>query len=191
MRSLLFAPLLAAALAPLSTLAAEPQEAFWSRLHSLCGQAFAGRVVDPQPQDAAFAGEALVMQVRDCGEREIRIPFQVGANRSRTWVLTRTPEGLRLKHEHRHPDGSEDRVTQYGGDTRGAGSATAQAFHADAHTAELIPAAASNVWSVEVDGAHFVYRLQRPGTPPRRFEARFDLRQPQPLPPPAWGAALR
>jgi hypothetical protein len=112
MRSMLFAPLLAAALAPLSTLAAEPQEAFWSRLHSLCGQAFAGRVIDPQPQDATFAGEALVMQVRDCGEREIRIPFQVGANRSRTWVLTRTPEGLRLKHEHRHPDGSEDRVTQ-------------------------------------------------------------------------------
>lgn len=163
------------------------QDAFWQQLTTLCGKAFAGSIHDPQPQDSAFAAEALVMHVRDCSEREIRIPFHVGANRSRTWVLTRTPAGLRLKHDHRHEDGSEDRVTQYGGDTRDAGNAQAQAFHADAHTAMLIPAAASNVWSVEVIGDRFEYRLERPGTP-RRFEARFDLRQAVAPPPPAWGA---
>ncbi len=164
-----------------------PQDAFWQRLSALCGQAFAGNIPEPQPQDADFAKEALVMHVRDCSASEIRIPFHVGANRSRTWVLTRTSTGLRLKHDHRHEDGSEDRVTQYGGDTRGPGSAQAQAFHADAHTAALIPAASSNVWTVELDGDRFVYRLERPGTP-RRFEARFDLRRSVALPPPAWGA---
>lgn len=179
-------PLLVALLAP-GVAFANPQDAFWQQLSRLCGQAYAGRIPAPQPQDAEFAKERLVMHVRDCSAGEIRIPFQVGANRSRTWVLTRTPQGLRLKHDHRHEDGGEDRMTQYGGDTKDAGSAQAQAFHADAHTAKLIPAAASNVWTIELDGDSFVYRLERPGTP-RRFEARFDLRQPVVLPPPAWGA---
>ena len=30
------------------------------------------------------------MHVRDCSERELRIPFHVGDDRSRTWVVTRT-----------------------------------------------------------------------------------------------------
>ena len=68
--------------------------------------------------DSAFRRNTSVMHVRQCSDREIRIPFHVGENRSRTWVVTRTPQGLRLKHDHRHEDGTEDRVTQYGGDTR-------------------------------------------------------------------------
>jgi len=167
-----------------------PQDAFWSRLRELCGKAFAGQLVDPQPQDSSFAGQALVMHVRDCSDQQIRIPLHVGSNRSRTWVITRTPQGLRLKHDHRHEDGSEDRVTQYGGDSllsAGAGSARSQAFPADAHTAALIPAAAGNVWTLSVDAGQFEYRLERSGSP-RRFQARFDLSSPVPLPPPAWGA---
>lgn len=164
--------------------AANPQDAFWQALRQHCGKAYAGALRDPQPQDAAIAAQRLVMHVRDCGEREIRIPFQVGDNRSRTWVLTRTPEGLRLKHEHRHEDGSEDRISQYGGDTRTRGSASEQAFPADAFTAQLIPAAASNVWSFSLDAREFRYRLTREG---RRFEAVFTLDAPQALPPPAWG----
>jgi hypothetical protein len=163
------------------------QDAFWQALSRHCGKAYAGSIPAPQPQDSSFAKEVLVMQVRDCSEREIRIPFHVGANRSRTWVLTRTPEGLRLKHDHRHEDGSEVRVTQYGGDTRGAGSGESQAFHADAHTATLIPAAATNVWTVGVTATQFTYQLTRPGSE-RRFEAVFDLSKTVPLPPPAWGA---
>lgn len=163
------------------------QDAFWQALSRHCGKAYAGSIPAPQPQDASFAKEALVMHVRDCSASEIRIPFHVGANRSRTWVLTRTPDGLRLKHDHRDEDGSEDRVTQYGGDTRGSGSGEAQAFHADAHTAALIPAAATNVWTVGLSATQFTYQLTRPGSD-RRFEAVFDLSKPVPLPPPAWGA---
>jgi hypothetical protein len=40
----------------------------------------------------------------------------VGSDRSRTWVFTKTAASVRLKQDHRHKDGSEDRVTQYGGD---------------------------------------------------------------------------
>ena len=104
-------------------LAAEPaaNAVLWKNLQGLCGQAFEGRVVEGSAAtDAMFKDQRLVMHVRACGENEIRIPFHVGANRSRTWVITRTPTGLRLKHDHRHEDGSADKVTQYGGPRRWA-----------------------------------------------------------------------
>jgi hypothetical protein len=169
---------------------AAPQDAFWSQLQSLCGQAYRGTLTEGSaPSDEPFRQLELVMHVRECGESAIRIPFHAGADRSRTWVLTRTPQGLRLKHDHRHADGSEDAVTQYGGDTRGPGTAARQEFHADAHTASLIPAAATNIWTVEVTpGERFAYALRREGTD-RRFRVEFDLAKPVAVPPPPWGAA--
>ena len=102
-------------------------------------------------------------------------------------MLTRTDQGLRLKHDHRHEDGTEDAVTQYGGDTRDAGSRTTQEFHADAHTAELIPAASTNVWTMEVvPGDRFAYALRREGTD-RRFRVEFDLGRTVDAPPAPWG----
>lgn len=165
-----------------------PQATFWAAITDLCGQAFEGEVVDSNPPDTAFAGRTMIMHVRECDEDTIRIPFHVGEDRSRTWVLTRTADGLRLKHDHRHEDGSEDEVTQYGGDTPDAGTATRQEFAADAHTAELIPAAATNVWTIEIEpGERFVYALRREGTD-RRFRAEFDLTGAVDPPPPPWGA---
>src|SRR5690606_11558081 len=100
---------------------ASPQDTFFANLSALCGSAYAGRVVTTDAADASFASQPLVMHVRDRSASEIRVPFNVGENRSRTWVITRTGEGLRLKHDHRHEDGSEDVLTQYGGDTANAG----------------------------------------------------------------------
>lgn len=162
-----------------------PQAAFWQRLQALCGKAYAGHLVEAPPGDETFAGRTLVMHVRDCGDRRIRIPFFVGADRSRSWVLTRTGEGLRLQHDHRHADGSEDEITQYGGDTPDAGAPGRQAFQADAHTRALIPPAATNVWTIEVHpGERFSYALERRGTD-RRFRVDFDLRRE--VSPPPWG----
>lgn len=168
---------------------ADPQAAFWGSLRELCGRAYAGRLVEGNASDSLFRVRPLVMHVRRCEDAEIRIPFHLGDDRSRTWVLTRTAAGLRLKHDHRHEDGSEDRVTQYGGDTRDAGTATRQEFAADAHTAALIPAARTNVWTVEVvPGRTFAYALRREGTD-RRFRVEFDLTRPVAAPPPPWGAS--
>lgn len=166
-----------------------PQDAFWARLRELCGKAYRGRLVEGNASDSTFRRAELVMHVRSCTPTEIRIPFHADADRSRTWVITRTAQGLRLKHDHRHADGSEDRVTQYGGDTRDAGSADRQEFPADAHTATLIPAARANVWTVEVvTGERFAYALRREGTD-RRFRVEFDLAAPVAPPPPPWGAS--
>ena len=161
----------------------DPQLVFWASLQELCGQAFEGRVVENVPPDDAFEGR-IVMHVRSCDPGVVRIPFSVGEDRSRTWVLSTTSVGLRLKHNHRHEDGSEDEVSRYGGDTRGQGEPTRQEFYADAFTAELVPAAAANVWSVEIrPGALFAYALRREGTD-RRFRVEFALTRPVAPPPP-------
>lgn len=166
-----------------------PRDTWWASLQQLCGRAFSGTLVEGNPSDSAFRGQVLRMHVRQCLADTIRIPFHLGPDRSRTWVLTRSAEGLRLKHDHRHEDGSEDSVTQYGGDTRDAGSATRQEFAADSHTAELIPAARTNVWAIEVvPGEVFAYALRREGTD-RKFRVEFDLTRPVEAPPAPWGYA--
>jgi hypothetical protein len=175
--------------APAETVQLPAPEAFWASLQSLCGQAFGGRMVEGSPQDSVFVGRTLTMHVRECGDDRVAVPFHVGEDRSRTWVFTLTDEGLRLKHDHRHEDGSEDAVTQYGGDAAGAGTAERQEFPADAFTTGLLPAAATNVWTVEIlPGRTFVYALRREGTD-RRVRVEFDLTRPVPPPPAPWGAA--
>jgi hypothetical protein len=189
--------LLSASLALSATEAVAGQDsaadAFMARIAAHCGQAFAGRVlVDTPPQgDNAFAGQALVMHVRECKNGELRVPFHVGDDRSRTWVLTRTPAGLRLKHDHRHADGSEDAVTMYGGETAGAGSESRQEFPVDADSIEMfrregLDASVTNTWAMEIEpGKRFLYELSRPGG--RLFQVEFDLTTPVELPPAPWG----
>src|SRR3546814_12956163 len=100
-----------------------PADAFMAALASHCGQAFAGRIVVDEPVAPgpdAFAGKALVMHVRGCDApaRELRVPFHVGDDHSRTWVITRPAAGLRLKHHPRPPAGSHAVLTPDGRDTQ-------------------------------------------------------------------------
>lgn len=157
-----------------------PADAFLTRLNALCGQRFEGKVVTDDPLDADFASSRLLMQVRDCSPTEVRIPFHVGEDKSRTWIITRTDAGLRLKHDHRHEDGTEDELSQYGGDTAAAGTATRQEFPADEFSKELFltkgnPASVTNVWAVEATDAVYAYELRRPE---RFLRVEFDLTKP-------------
>ena len=172
-----------------------PQRDFFTDLSSLCGKSFAGRITSPPaPADADFAGKAMVMQVRECSADTIRVPFHLADDHSRTWVITRTGTGLRLKHDHRHKDGSEDKVTQYGGDSVTPVAAARQEFPADLFTRDLLiregnTAGANNVWAVEViPGRTFAYELRRPN---RFFRVEFDLTKPVTAPPAPWGSAGR
>jgi hypothetical protein len=66
------------------------QDAFWASLQTLCGQAFTGTLVEMSPPDTSFAGKALIMHVSQCEDSVVRVPFFVGEDRSRTWVVSRT-----------------------------------------------------------------------------------------------------
>jgi hypothetical protein len=174
-----------------------PADAFLASLATHCGKAYAGRITANQPASTTpdpFEGKTLVMHVRGCDAptQEIRVPFHVGDDHSRTWVITRTAGGLRLKHDHRHEDGSPDPVTMYGGDTADAGTAQRQAFPVDAESIAMfkregLTASVTNTWAMELTPARtFVYELSRPNG--RLFRVEFDLTTPVALPPAPWGA---
>lgn len=167
---------------------APEQEAFWSALQEICGLAFPGQVLLAPEGDGWWEVEEAVMQVRECSGDEIRIPLHMDGNRSRTWVVTRTSSGLRLKHDHRLPSGEPDETnTQYGGDTDGAGSPWRQEFPADAYSVEAVPARASQLWYLELrPGSDFAYGLRRDATG-LRYHLRFDLARPVEPPPAPWG----
>ena len=157
------------------------QDQFFANLTALCGQRFEGKVMTTDAADADFRAQRLLMHVRDCSAEEIRIPFWVGDDRSRTWVITRSGAGLTLKHDHRDPQGLPDGLHWYGGDTRNAGTATRQEFPVDDFSIELFNAgdasvSTTNVWAVEVNpGESYVYELSRPN---RLLRVSFDLTKP-------------
>lgn len=161
---------------------------FWNNLQKICGKAFAGTVVAAPADDLTFKGKELIMHVRSCEKNRIRIPFFVGEDKSRTWVLTRMKNGrILLKHDHRHEDGKPDKVTMYGGLTTNSGSATRQMFPADDETVKVIAAAATNVWWIDlVDSDYFSYNLRRMGTE-RYFSIKFDLKKEVKTPDAPWG----
>lgn len=159
---------------------------FWERLQSYCGKAYEGKLASHVTNDA-FSGKKLTMFVRTCDDGTITIPFYVGEDRSRTWVLTYKDDRIKLKHDHRHEDGSEDKITQYGGTSTNAGLPDLQFFPADAETAELIGYASTNVWWITVDENTFSYNLKRIGTENPAFNVIFDLTTPVEAPAAPWG----
>lgn len=185
---------------------ASPQDRFWQALTSHCGKAYGGGMVSDEALDAEMRGAAMVMHVRRCSAERIEVPFHVQRqdgswDRSRTWVITRTGSGrsggLRLKHDHRHEDGSSDGLTMYGGDTATPGTAKAQDFPVDAESQALFrrekrDVSLTNVWRVEVDpagtpNAAYAYRLMRQPPNARNFHVAFDLTRPITPPPAPWG----
>ncbi len=194
MRELLRCACLVIALGACAIEPTEPVDIWWGQLQGLCGQAFEGQLASSDEADAELAGETMVMHVRECSAEIIRVPFHIGENRSRTWVLRRDAAGLSLHHDHRHEDGESDAITMYGGHSAlpggGEMDGTVVYFPADEGSKALferegIPQSKPNVWSMELlPGERFSYILRRPG---RYFQADFDLTRSVEAPPPPWG----
>lgn len=173
--------------APLVSIASH--DAFFDRIKAFCGQAFTGKVSLDTGGDDSFNDKQLIMHVRKCDERELQIPFHIGKNASRTWIITKTGSGLSLKHDHRHRDGSHDVQTMYGGHTLDAGWPEVQSFPADQYSKELfvkqgIPQSADNTWQMFIYPNRFSYRMVRQG---REFRVDFDLTKPITPPKAPWG----
>jgi hypothetical protein len=167
-------------------------------LQSQCGQAFAGQVMRSADGDAGWREAPIVMHVRDCGARSVRVPLHVGDDRSRIWVLRLLDDNqMQLKHDHRHADGLADTVTNYGGTTRceqgrNEDGMTVLSFPVDAESIALfrangLSASVANTWHLWVGRDTFRYQLTRPDG--RDFMIEFDLTKPVPVPPAAWDKA--
>lgn len=165
-------------------------DGFFDNIAAHCGKAYEGEVtVDNATGPSSFAGKKLVMHVRKCTDSELQVPFHVGDDASRTWIITKTGSGLSLKHDHRHKDGSDDVSTMYGGHTLDAGFANMQSFPADQYSKELfvnqgIPQSVGNTWQMYIYPETFTYRLIRQG---REFRVDFDLKKPITPPAAPWG----
>jgi len=164
------------------------QEVFFAALATNCGKAFAGDVVS---EDKMILGEGQhVVHFRECSDDELLLSYNVGENRSRTWVISKTKHGLRLKHIHRHQDGSLDTLTYYGGDSNHAGTATKQYFPADDYSKKLFrdndrAVSVDNTWSIGiVEGETYSYRLQRDQVD---VQIDFDLSKQTDIPENSWG----
>jgi hypothetical protein len=173
-------PALHAGLAP-------EQEAFWAALQAHCGNAYRGRVSDATAYYAPNVQGDAVIHFMDCDAERIHVPFHLGDNRSRNWIVTRAGGTLRLKHDHRHEDGTEEEISQYGGDAPSPGLPHRQIFPADEHTATILPQRADNFWFLHfVDDSTLHYGVHWPMQGHSvRFE--FDLANPVPPPPRPWG----
>ncbi|MCK9490026.1 MAG: hypothetical protein M0Q42_11680 [Xanthomonadales bacterium] len=164
------------------------QQAWWTSLQNLCGQAFAGQLVRAPADDATFRDREVRMHLRHCDSHQVRIALVIDDDRSRTWIFSRDDDGIAFAHDHRQPDGTPEAVSDYGGRTVNAGSADSQMFPADDHTRRVIAGSGlRSVWLVEIHpGQRFVYAANRVGTE-RGFQVDFDLSQPVPSPPAPWG----
>ena len=162
---------------------------FFARISQLCGKAYEGTVTVDNMNDEGFANKKLVMHVRKCSDQQLQIPFHVGDDASRTWIISKTGSGLSLKHDHRQQDGSYHRSTMYGGHTLDSGWAEVQAFPTDQYSKELfitqgIPQSIGNIWQIYIYPKKFTYRLVRQG---REFRVDFDLTKAITLPIAPWG----
>jgi len=144
-----------------------------------CGYAYAGHSVMVDIYDGhPLEGAELLMILDDCSDNEVRIPFYVNDDRSRTWILKLTQQGLHLSHDHRYEDGTQYDHNFYGGYAENSGSAAKQVFPADHKTIEDRPVREINVWSKEFDleNEKYYYRLYLEGE--LSYEAEFDLSNP-------------
>ena len=178
-----------AALAKEAPLVSIPtHDAFFNAIKTHCGKAFQGKVSKDNVGNT-FGDAKLVMHVRKCTDSEIQIPFHVGDDASRTWIVTKTGAGLMLKHDHRNEDGSFHSSTMYGGHTVDEGFPKVQSFPADVYSKSLfiesgIAASTDNVWQMMIYPSRFSYRLIRPA---REVQVDFDLKNPIATPSAPWG----
>ncbi|WP_409574602.1 hypothetical protein [Thalassomonas sp. M1454] len=173
--------------APLVSITA--QDAYFNNIKQYCGKAFAGKITVDNAPSSSFSDKALIMHVRKCSDSELQIPFHVGDDSSRTWIITKTGSGLSLKHDHRHKDGTSDESTMYGGHTLDAGWPQVQSFPADQYSKELfvrlgIPQSNGNTWQMYIYPEVFTYRMVREG---REFRVDFDLTKSITPPKAPWG----
>ncbi|MEI5640187.1 MULTISPECIES: hypothetical protein [unclassified Pseudoalteromonas] len=164
-------------------------DAFFDSIKAHCGKAYEGKVSVDNQGPSSFSEARLVMHVRKCSATELQVPFHVGKDASRTWIISKTGSGLSLKHDHRHQDGSDDASTMYGGHTVDAGWNTVQSFPADEYSKQLfvqqgIPQSVGNTWQMFIYPEQFSYRLIREG---REFRVDFDLTKPVTPPAAPWG----
>lgn len=154
-------------------------EAFFNKLAEQCGSTWSGSSTYPDEEDHPLVGTELRVEINECDENHVRMElYRDGDYWHGAWVVEMREDGLHLFHDHlgtvRTPDDlGEDDYHGYGGYADDSGDSLTQYFPADDDTAEMIPAAATNVWMISIlpEEKQLIYYLERDSAP--RFRAVF------------------
>ena len=166
---------------------APEQLVFWENIQAHCGNAYRGKLADATPFYQTFDADQIVIHIRNCTDTLTHISLHIDENHSRNLMLTKVNGTLRLKHDHRNPDGTEEEITQYGGDAPSPGLETRQIFEADEHTAEILPNRFDNFWFLDImDEETFAYGVHWPKHG-NSIRMEFDISTPVEAPPSPWG----
>lgn len=153
------------------------KQMFFDHLKSLCGNSFAGEVIHPETPPRGFT-DPLVAHFTVCEDNIVHIPFHVGENQTRTWMLTLSDEGILFKHDHRNPDGTPDGLTNYGGWADERGNELKQYFPADEETIGFRDNLRSHIWVIEISEDMSTYSYSLYIWENLYFKADFDLTKP-------------
>jgi hypothetical protein len=153
----------------------EDAKVFFESIKQLCGKSFEGKEVFVKEGRESWSNLELTMHITKCVSDTIFIPFHVGENKSRTWMLINEDGLLRFRHDHRHEDGTPEDLTLYGGYATDFGTPYHQEFPADEYTIEVHPRSVGAIWVLHLsnDLSTFNYQLHHNGE--LLFEAEFDL----------------
>lgn len=155
-----------------------PEAGFIQNLSGLCGKSFRGRETFMAEGRESWSDKHLIMHVTLCEPGMVHIPFHIDDDTSRTWMFMVEDNRLRFRHDHRHPDGTPETLTLYGGYSDGKGTAFRQHFPADEFTIDLLTDTLRRQWNIVMDEAmtNFSYQLQYGDE--LMFQADFDLTSP-------------
>lgn len=187
------AVLLVACEDPAETGPAEPRESrtgpgdsLWQALVPYCGEAFRGELVASRDGDEGFADREVTVHLRECSDHRFLAPLRVGEDASRTWVIERHADGVRLRHEHRNEDGTPQTTSGYGGIARPPADSRKLEFPVDQRTLTMLPNAVGGVWTLGIENETLVYQVRREGAD-EVFRLEFDLGEPVSAPDAPWG----
>jgi hypothetical protein len=155
------------------------QQEFYNHFKRLEGKKFAGKETYISDTANSWSKLELEMYIREFTDTVIYVPFRVGNNTSRTWMII-LEEGsiLRFRHDHRHEDGTPEDLNLYGGYATKDGTQFKQVFPADDFTCQMLERICDNEWTAEFskDLSKFYYSLRKKGK--LIITVEFDLTTP-------------
>ena len=165
----------------------DEQQLFWENLQVHCGNAYQANNADATPFYQPFDESITRVHFFNCTDSLTHIALHIGDNHSRNLLLIKTENTLRLKHDHRNEDGTEEEITMYGGDAPRPGLETRQIFWADDHTADILPQRHDNFWFLDImNDSTFAYGVHWP-IQGNSIRIEFDITQTIDTPPTPWG----
>ncbi len=129
-----------------STTLSGNEKKFFDNLSSLCGNKYEGEEIFTAEGRESFADKNMTIHFASCTDDKIRIPFYIGDDESRTWLLLVEDGQLRFRHDHRHEDGTPEDITMYGGFSDQRGTEFTQFFPPDDYTLDLLERAPGHEW---------------------------------------------